>query len=100
MNKMPAKRIKNKILKTELIEWRNLEWFQPAKLKSMTEEQASKLTESLAKNHFMQPFNVWKKGKKLLILDGHHREMTMRAMEENGYIFPELLPANFINSRT
>ena len=90
-------KIKNRIIKTELIDWRSLEWFQPPGLKDLDKEEAEKLSLSLEKNDFIQPFNVWKKGKKVLICDGHHRFMIMQSMEENGdFIFPDLLPANFL----
>lgn len=90
-------KIKNRILKTEFVKWRDLEWFQPKELKSLDENETEKLKNSLTKNDFIQPFNIWQKGKKLLILDGHHRQLVMKVLEDEGHIFPDLLPANFIN---
>ena len=53
--------ITNKILKTELIEWRNLEWLQ-GDLKDISKESLDKLKLSIKQNDFIQPFNVWEDG--------------------------------------
>ena len=74
----------NKIVKQELINWKNLKWFQPEKLKSTNQTITQKLKTSLIKNGFSMPFNVWQKGKDLWILDGHYRFSAMNAMEMRG----------------
>lgn len=92
-------KVVNKILKQELVNWKNLKWFQPEKLKSTNQTITQKLKTSLIKNGFSMPFNVWQKGKDLWILDGHYRFSAMQAMESEGVEIPESLPANFINCK-
>jgi len=89
--------ITNKIIKSDLIEWRNLEWLQ-GKLKAIPESSLKKLKQSLINNSFVQPFNVWESGK-LWILDGHHRKLAMEQLESEGYDIPDRLPANFVKCK-
>jgi len=89
--------IANKIIKSELIDWRNLEWLQ-GKLKAIPENSLKKLKQSLINNSFVQPFNVWDNGK-LWILDGHHRKLAMEQLEAEGYTIPDRLPANFVQCK-
>jgi len=89
--------IANKIIKSELIDWRNLEWLQ-GKLKAIPENSLKKLKQSLINNSFVQPFNVWDNGK-LWILDGHHRKLAMEQLEAEGYTIPDKLPANFVQCK-
>ncbi len=89
--------IANKIIKSDLIEWRNLEWLQ-GKLKAIPENSLKKLKQSLINNSFVQPFNVWENGK-LWILDGHHRKLAMEQLEIEGYTIPDKLPANFVECK-
>ena len=85
------------ILKTELIEWQKLKPFQPADLKNTTQARLDKLKNSLEKNGFAAPFNIWETGKKLFILDGHHRLKALEQMADEGRAVPEKLTCNFIN---
>lgn len=89
--------IANKIIKSDLIEWRNLEWLQ-GKLKAIPDNSLKKLKQSLINNSFVQPFNVWENGK-LWILDGHHRKLAMEQLESEGYNIPDKLPANFVQCK-
>jgi len=89
--------ITNKILKTELIEWRNLEWLQ-GDLKDISKESLDKLKLSIKQNDFIQPFNVWEDGKSW-ILDGHHRLKALKELETEGIEIPLLLPANIIDCK-
>ena len=70
-------KIQSKILKTEQIDWKKLEWLQ-GNLKELSKESFNKLKTSIVKNGFLMPFHVWENGK-TWILDGHHRK---RALEE------------------
>lgn len=90
--------IKNSVVKTELIEWRKAQWLQGS-LKEMSAVNYEKLKESLVKNNFIMPFNVWQEGSKVWILDGHHRQKVMQLLEQEGYKIPDKLPANFINCK-
>ena len=92
--------IKNKILKTELIHWKNAEWLQNKNLKELSSENLERIKTSIKNNNFVQPFNVWqdKKGD-LWILDGHHRKLALECLEREGLKIPDKLPANFIDCK-
>jgi DNA modification methylase len=94
-----SQEIKNKIIKTELVEWKKLDWLQNPNLKEMTKESFERLKNSLKKNDFIMPFNVWQNNGKTWILDGHHRKKAMEEIKGNGYKIPGLLPANFIRCK-
>lgn len=87
--------ITNRIIKTELVRWRELQWLQ-GRLKHISPRNREKLKENLKANSFLQPFNVWENGGMLWCLDGHHRKMAMEELERDGMKIPEMLPANFI----
>ena len=90
--------ITSKILKQELVPWRELKWLQSSKLKDLGTKGIEKLKNSLKENNFVQPFNVWQDSKGVVwILDGHHREKALKQLEAEGYEIPELLPANFVD---
>ena len=89
--------MKNKIIKTALIDWKALEWLQPKNFKKTQKEVFEKLKNSLKNNDFIQPFNVWQKSEnEIFILDGHHRKRALQELENEGVQIPEMLPANFI----
>lgn len=89
--------IRSRIQKQEPVKWRELSWFQSEKLKEMKAREMEKLKTSLKKNSFLQPFNVWDDGERIWILDGHHRQRAMRELEREGFVLPDLLPANFVD---
>lgn len=90
--------IQSRVLKQENVQWRELEWFQPKKLKYLGAVEMEKLKNSLRHNNFVQPFNVWDDGERLWILDGHHRQKALRELEEDGMaIIADTMPANFID---
>lgn len=91
------KSIKNKILKYELINWRKCLWFQPEKIKKQSKIQLEKLKTSLVNNGFSSPMAVWQKGKKIYIIDAHHRQLAMKELELDGVKIPEKLPAIFLD---
>jgi len=92
-----AMKIENRILKTEAVRWRELRWVQ-GNLKSISKSSFERLKQSLLKNSFVQPFNVWDNGG-LWCLDGHHRQRAMQELEKEGVGIPETLPANFIDCK-
>jgi hypothetical protein len=89
--------ITSKIIKTENIKWKNLEWLQ-GNLKDIPKTAFQKLKQSIVKNQFIQPFNVWENGK-LWCLDGHHRLKALQELEKEGHTIPDTLPANFIKCK-
>ena len=91
--------IKNRVLKTELVDWRKLSWLQSPTLKEISKASFEKLKNSVKNNSFLQPFNVWQDGETLWICDGHHRQRAMQEIEKEGNAIPDLLPANFIECK-
>lgn len=91
--------LKNRIVKTDFIEWQKLKWFQPENLKKATGEQLKRLKTSLLKNGFALPFTVWQEKRNLWILDGHFREQAMQSLQAEGVNIPPKLPAVFIKCK-
>lgn len=89
----------NKILKTEMVDWKLLKLLQPSKMKKMSKSQFSKLKNSFRKNGFKSPFYVWENKKDLWCLDGHTRIPILKLLEEEGESIPQMLPANFIDCK-
>jgi len=92
---MTEQMIANRIQKTSMVRWRQLQWLQGG-LKKIDAEAFQKLKRSLTQNSFVQPFNIWQDGKTHWILDGHNRKRAMEELEQEGWKIPDVLPANFI----
>jgi len=76
--------MKNKILSTKKIDWKNLIPVQPDNFKHFTDEQINKLKLSLKNNGFSTPFAVWQnKNKMLNSLDGANR--IEKTIESDSY---------------
>ena len=91
--------IKSRIVKMELVKWRELKWLQ-VNLKELSEVGSEKLKRSLVDNDFSMPFHVWQDKGTIWILDGHHRQKVMIELEEkDGVKIPDLLPAIFIRCK-
>ena len=90
--------IQNKIIKTELIKWKDLKFLQPDKLKHLSKESYNKLKNSLLNNNFCQTFNVWQNKNTVYLLDGHHRIKLLKDLEKEVEV-PECFPANFIDCK-
>lgn len=90
--------IESRIIKTVPIKWRELEFLQPENFKEWIEKGDIKLTNSILKYQFIDPFKVWEHEGKLYCLDGRHRFMDLNFISNTpGSNVPELLPATFIN---
>lgn len=89
--------IQSRIIKTELIGWKKLNFIQQEDFKEWIEEGDRKLLNSLLRYQFIDPFKVWFDGERLWCLDGYHRYSDLLKVEESGIKVPELLPATFIN---
>ena len=87
--------IKSRIIKTEDVNWRDLEWLQD-NLKEMKKADFEKLKQSLKVNSFIMPFHVWQQNGTTWILDGHHRKKAMEELAKEGIDIPKKLPATFI----
>lgn len=92
------RKIKNRVIKTENIKWREAKWLQNDNLKDLDEEGMEKLKNSLVENSFVMPFHIWEDKEGIRwILDGHHREKALKRLDADGVEVPELLPATFID---
>jgi len=88
--------IHSRILRTELIRWREVQWLQGS-LKSISKPAFARLKRSLLANSFIQPFNIYQENGATWILDGHHRKLAMEELEKEGHTIPDSLPANIID---
>jgi hypothetical protein len=90
--------IQNRVIKSEEVEWRKLNWLQ-GMLKEISPEDIERLKTSFRKNGFFAPFHVWENDHGLFILDGHHRKQVMQELEKEGEVIPDLLPAIFVDCK-
>ncbi|WP_346318199.1 hypothetical protein [Chitinophaga sp. YIM B06452] len=89
--------IRSRVIKTEPVEWRKLQFLQADNFKAWTPSEREKLRQSLISNEFSQPFYVWQSPEGVLYcLDGFHRAGVLREIGEEGTVVPDLLPATFI----
>lgn len=79
--------LNNRLLKTELVEWKKLIPFQPDNLKKTEPHKLQKLANSLCENGFSMNFYVWEKEGQIYIIDGHSRQEVLQLLE-SGAIFP------------
>lgn len=91
--------IKNRIIKTELIEWKILQFIQQENFKELPDEAMQKLKQSIISNDFIETFKVWQHGSTTYCLDGFHRCKAFRELETEGYKIPVSFPANFIDCK-
>ena len=80
--------LNNRLLKTELVEWKKLIPFQPDNLKKTEPHKLQKLANSLCENGFSMNFYVWEKDNQIYIIDGHSRQEVLQLLE-SGAIFPK-----------
>jgi DNA modification methylase len=87
-----------RILKTESINWRELQFIQENDFKEIPEEAKHKLKASLVSNNFVQPFYVWEDTNGIIFcLDGKHRSIFLEELINDGFDIPLLLPATFVD---
>lgn len=96
---MSEQTIDSRIIKMELVNWRELQFIQQDDFKEWLPNGNKKLLESLLKYQFIAPFMVWENEGILYCLDGRHRCLDLSEATELGAIVPEKLPANFIDCR-
>lgn len=89
-------KIKDLILKTEKINWQELEDLQPINLKNNYHSEKTK--QSIIKNGFARAIYVWEdsKGSKKII-DGHCRKDLLIELKNDGYEVPEKLNCTFLD---
>jgi len=91
--------IQNKIIKSELIDWKKLKFIQPDNLKELSEQSRAKLKASIRSNNFISSFKVWKHKDILYCLDGKHRVDILKELESEGVKIPGKLRADFIDCK-
>jgi len=89
--------INSKIIKTELINWRELQFIQQENFKEWVHNGEVKLVESILKYQFVAPFMIWQNEGVNYCLDGRHRFLDLNYIVDKGVSVPELLPATFID---
>ena len=89
--------IASRILKTESIKWRELQFIQQENFKEWTHNGSEKLIESILKYQFISPFMVWHHEGINYCLDGRHMFLDLDHVSKSGNNVPELLPATFID---
>jgi len=98
---MSEKNIGVRILKTDNINWRELQFIQQDDFKEIPPEAKEKLKASLVSNNFIQPFYVWEDDNGVLFcLDGKHRTIFLQELSEEGYSIPYQLPAIFLDCKS
>lgn len=97
---MEANTINSRIIKTELIKWRELQFIQQPDFKEWVNNGDTKLIESILKYQFIAPFMVWENDSVLFCLDGFHRTLDLDAVSKMGTDVPELLPATFVDCQS
>jgi DNA modification methylase len=94
---MSQQTINSRIIKTELINWRELQFIQQENFKEWVNKGAEKLVESILKYQFIAPFMVWQNEGVNYCLDGRHRFLDLEKVSESGANVPQLLPATFVD---
>lgn len=94
---MTSQTIASRIIKTEPIHWRELQFIQQENFKEWVNNGAEKLVESILKYQFIAPFMVWHNEGVNYCLDGRHRFLDLEKVSLSGKEVPELLPATFVD---
>ena len=81
--------LNNRLIKTELVEWKKLVPFQPDNLKKTEPHKLQKLANSLCQNGFSMNFYVWEKDGQIFIIDGHSRWEVLQLID-SGVILPKV----------
>lgn len=68
-------------------------------LKTLSEENYNKLKKQMVELGFSFPFFVWAHDGILEVLDGTHRKLAVKKMENEGYNFPDLFPIHKIHAK-
>jgi DNA modification methylase len=90
--------VKSRVLKTEMINWRDLKFIQNDNFKDLPDEAKHKLKASIVSNNFTQPFYVWEDFEGTLwCLDGKHRTILLEELIKEGMEVPYQLPGTFIH---
>jgi DNA modification methylase len=94
---MSQQAIASRIIKTELINWRELKFIQQDNFKEWVNNGSEKLFESILKYQFIDPFKVWQHEGVNYCLDGRHRFIDLEKVLASGQDVPDYLPGTFID---
>lgn len=94
---MEVQEIKSRVLKTELILWKELHFIQDENFKEWIDDGDKKLVNSLLKYQFVDPFKVWEHNGQIYCLDGKHRTLDLQQLIISGVDVPDELPATFMD---
>ena len=90
-------KIKDRVIKNELINWRELKFIQNEDFKELPVNERERLKASFKLNGFVDPFMVWEDSRGVIwCLDGKHRTMLLEELSLEGVEVPNILPANFM----
>lgn len=96
---METQQIKSRILKTDMIAWRRMQFIQQDDFKEWVTGGAEKLQQSLLQYQFVDPFKVWEHEGVIYCLDGKHRYNDLVSLEQLLTTIPLMLPATFIDCK-
>lgn len=91
--------IKNRILKTELVEWRNLIPLKPKGYNQPSFSEIKKIKKSYLNNGKVNAFTVWENKGKTYIIDGHLTFDVFKALGKDGVVIPDKFTANFLDCK-
>lgn len=94
---MSNQTVASRVLKTELVNWRELQFIQQPNFKEWISNGDKKLLESILKYQFIDPFKVWHHEGINYCLDGRHRFLDLDLASQSGADVPDMLPATFID---
>lgn len=93
-----AEAIKNRIIKTELVDIDKLTPFQ-GKLKTLDDKNFNKLRKSIIEEGFSFTVHVWENGGVTYIIDGHQRVSVLTQMRKQGIEIPPI-SCSFVSAGT
>lgn len=93
------KEIKNRVLFSRPVKWRELQFIQNERFKSISEEEFAKLVNSILNEEFVESFKVWLDPADSVeyCLDGYHRCKALEHIEQKGLAtVPESFSGDFL----
>lgn len=90
--------IKNRIIKTELVDIDRLTPFQ-GKLKTLDDINFNKLRKSILEEGFSFTVHVWENADTVYIIDGHQRVSVLTQMRKQGIVIPKI-SCSFVSAKT
>ena len=90
--------IKNRIIKTELVDIDRLTPFQ-GKLKTLDDKNFNKLRKSIVDEGFSFTVHVWENADVIYIIDGHQRVSVLTQMRKQGIKIPPI-SCSFVSAKT